>query len=136
MNAPLRESRTTSIMSNERTNGILGFLAGAAVGAALGILFAPRSGKETRDRIRNKANDAKDDFEDLLDKGREEWARAKGKAVDTANMTREEVSDFIRFLFEEGKDLKERMAADLQDSADETVAKAKRAAENVRHSAN
>ncbi|MBL0046035.1 MAG: YtxH domain-containing protein [Flavobacteriales bacterium] len=32
-------------MSNERTNGILGFLAGAAIGATLGVLFAPSSGK-------------------------------------------------------------------------------------------
>ncbi len=131
-----RSARTTMAMSNERTNSILGFLAGAAVGAALGVLFAPRSGKETRERIRNKAGEAKDDVDELIGKARDEWAKAKGKAADAATMTKDEVSDFVRFLFEEGKDLKERMAADLDESADEVADRAKHAAENVRHSAN
>jgi len=123
-------------MSNERTNGILGFLAGAAVGAALGVLFAPRSGKETRDRIAQRAQGAKEDLDDMIEKGRTEWAKAKGKAADTASMTKDEVSDFIRFLFEEGRDLKERLSHDVEDSADEVAAKARKAADNVRHSAN
>ena len=128
--------KRTYIMSNERTNGILGFLAGAAIGATLGVLLAPRSGKETRERIRNKAGETKDEVDELIGKARDEWAKAKGKAADAATMTKDEVSDFVRFLFEEGKDLKERMAADLDESADEVADRAKRAAENVRHSAN
>ena len=123
-------------MSNERTNGILGFLAGAAVGAALGVLFAPRSGKETRDRIRNKAGEAKDELDELIERAQGEWSKAKGKASDVASMTKDEVTDFVRFLFEEGKDLKERMAKDVSDTVDEATTKAKRAADNVRHSAN
>jgi len=123
-------------MSNERTNGILGFLAGAAVGAALGVLFAPRSGKQTRERIRNKASDVKDEMDDLIERAQDEWSKAKGKAGDVASMTKDEVTDFVRFLFAEGKDLKERMASDVSDAVDETVSKAKRAADNVRHSAN
>lgn len=123
-------------MSNERTNGILGFLAGAAVGAALGVLFAPQSGKETRDRIRRKAGDAKDELDELIERAQGEWSKAKGKASDAASMTKDEVTDFVRFLFEEGKDLKERMAKDVSDSVDDATTKAKRAADNVRHSAN
>ncbi|HRH70996.1 MAG: YtxH domain-containing protein [Flavobacteriales bacterium] len=123
-------------MSNERTNGILGFLAGAAVGAALGVLFAPRSGKETRDRIRSKAGEAKDELDDLIERAQGEWSKAKGRAADAASMTKDEVTDFVRFLFEEGRDLKDRLGRDAAESAEEAAARAKKAAENIRHSAN
>lgn len=123
-------------MSNEKNYGIFGFLAGAAVGATLGVLFAPRSGKETRQRIQAKVGEAKDDLDELIEKGKEEWAQAKGKAADTATMTKDEVTDFVRFLFHEGQDLRDRMKKDVSDTVDETTSKAKRAAENIRHNAN
>ena len=37
---------------------LLGFLAGAALGAALALLFAPRSGQETRERLRRGLDEA------------------------------------------------------------------------------
>ncbi|MDE5607616.1 MAG: YtxH domain-containing protein [Muribaculaceae bacterium] len=47
-------------------------LAGAAVGASLGLLFAPDKGSQTRDRIREfvrrKGLAAKDNVEELVDK--------------------------------------------------------------------
>jgi gas vesicle protein len=43
-------------MNGDTWKGIgIGLLIGAAVGATLGILYAPRSGKETRTIIRDKA---------------------------------------------------------------------------------
>ena len=123
-------------MSNESRNGILGFLAGAAVGAALGVLFAPRSGKETRERIARKVTDSKDEMDAFIDQAREEWSRTKCKAADAATMTKDEVSDFVRFLFDEGKNLKDRLKNEVADSADEVADKARKSADNVRHSAN
>ncbi|MFN6115994.1 MAG: YtxH domain-containing protein [Flavobacteriales bacterium] len=123
-------------MSNERNYGILGFLAGAAIGAAIGVLLAPRSGKETRERMAGKAKDAKDDLEDMIDQARTEWAKAKGKVVNTATMTKEEVSDFVRFLFEEAEDLKERLGKDVTESAEDVADRARRTADHVRHGAN
>jgi gas vesicle protein len=56
-------------MNSEKT--VLGLLAGIATGALLGILFAPDSGKNTRDKIVQKgegyADDVKDKFDSLLD---------------------------------------------------------------------
>ena len=47
-------------MSNQGSSGLGMFLSGLLLGAALGLLFAPRSGKETREMIASKAVDAKD----------------------------------------------------------------------------
>lgn len=41
----------------KKNSGIGKFLAGAAVGAGLGILFAPKSGKETRADIKKKLDE-------------------------------------------------------------------------------
>ena len=41
----------------KKNNGITKFLAGAAIGAGLGILFAPKSGKETRADIKKKLDE-------------------------------------------------------------------------------
>ena len=47
-------------MSNQGSSGLGMFLSGLLLGAVLGLLFAPRSGKETREMIASKAADAKD----------------------------------------------------------------------------
>jgi gas vesicle protein len=49
---------------------VLGMLAGVAIGATLGILFAPAKGTETRKKILRKGEDTIDEindkFEELL----------------------------------------------------------------------
>ncbi|MGC1241456.1 MAG: YtxH domain-containing protein [Chryseosolibacter sp.] len=46
---------------------VLGVLAGMAAGAALGVLFAPEKGKETRRRISRKGEDLVESMEDLAE---------------------------------------------------------------------
>ncbi len=55
-------------MSDQSGNVILGTLLGAAVGFAAGILLAPASGKETRETLGEKANEAKDAISDVAEK--------------------------------------------------------------------
>lgn len=50
-------------MSNS-TNTLLGIITGTAIGAAVGILFAPDSGINTRRKIKTQALDAKDSLEE------------------------------------------------------------------------
>jgi gas vesicle protein len=69
-------------MSDSDSNSFAWFLAGLGIGAVVGILYAPRSGDETREALRSKANEsreymrerarqAKDQASDWVDRGRE-----------------------------------------------------------------
>jgi len=49
-------------MSNEKNTGFLTFLSGAVIGAALGIIFAPQSGKETRKQLRDVSEKTGDEI--------------------------------------------------------------------------
>lgn len=46
---------------------ILGVLGGVAVGALLGVLFAPEKGDKTRRKIMDKSNDYAEELKDKLD---------------------------------------------------------------------
>ncbi len=57
-------------MSDERSGMkvFISFLFGAAVGAGLGMLFAPQSGKETRRKIKEFSDKVGDEVKDGYDK--------------------------------------------------------------------
>jgi gas vesicle protein len=56
-------------MADDRgTNAIGWFLAGLGLGALVGVLYAPRSGRETREAIRNSVDEGR---EFIANRGRE-----------------------------------------------------------------
>jgi gas vesicle protein len=68
-------------MANNNTGSLVWFIAGAAVGASITLLYAPQSGKDTRRLLTKKARkgseaiadvgrDAMDKSRDLFEKGR------------------------------------------------------------------
>jgi gas vesicle protein len=71
-------------MANTKT--LLGFLAGAAVGALAGILLAPDKGSETRKKISKKTGDLGDtlkgSFNDFVDGIKDSYANMKSEAED------------------------------------------------------
>lgn len=68
---------------------VVSFLSGAAIGAGLALLFAPKSGKETRQQIKNMAtkvgDEVKENYEKISEKtksfieGAKETFRKKGE---------------------------------------------------------
>lgn len=59
---------------------LVGFLAGAAVGALAGILFAPDKGSDTRKKIAGKADSLKSSFSDFIDDLKKTYLKAKDDA--------------------------------------------------------
>jgi gas vesicle protein len=61
----------------------IGLILGIAAGAALGFLFAPRSGKETREMVKGKAADVSATVKDLTaDRQKvytETWKKRRGQ---------------------------------------------------------
>lgn len=79
--------------------GILWFLAGLGIGAAVGVLYAPKAGKEIRDSILTAAEEGRDVVQERARKYREqaqEWAD-RGKDVISQQ------KDNIRSAFEAGR---------------------------------
>ena len=68
------------------------FVLGAAVGAAIALLTAPRSGRETRERLKSKALDLGKTLQDLPDTMRKAGARAVKAGQGAFDMARDEVA--------------------------------------------
>jgi gas vesicle protein len=51
-------------MSNNSGNTIVAILAGVAIGAGIGILFAPDKGSKTREKLKDGFDDAKHNLQD------------------------------------------------------------------------
>lgn len=71
-------------MSEENGASKVGFfLAGLGIGAVLALLFAPRSGQETRDMIAQKAGEGRDYVKTRTDEFRKQAEEAveKGKGL-------------------------------------------------------
>lgn len=77
-------------MARDNTSSALWFIAGVAVGATLGILFAPDSGEHTRKKIARKAEEGWDKIgeqgRELADRGRELLDKGRGIADEAAEM--------------------------------------------------
>ena len=90
-------------MSDDRGSGsgvILSFLLGGLTGAALAILFAPRSGEETREMLGGKLREGADRGRKLRDR-----AAARGREI------LEDASDYVENQREALEKRRDRLSA-------------------------
>jgi gas vesicle protein len=91
----------------DNSNNFMWFLAGLGFGALLGVLYAPRAGRETRDSLKNTAQegreylktrsrDAKESVNEWVDRGKEVVGRSKeqiNSAIDAGRQAYREAAE-------------------------------------------
>src|SRR5262249_52031905 len=96
-----------SMSDRDSGNSFMWFLAGLGFGALLGVLYAPRSGRETREALRNSAQEggeylktrgreARESVNQWVERGKDVVSRKKeelGSALDSARQAYREASE-------------------------------------------
>jgi gas vesicle protein len=94
-----------------KTESVFGFIAGAAIGALAGILFAPAAGDETRKKIMEAASEG-------YDQAKEEADELAHKAHVRYRYARKEMNALKKTLMEQGEELKEEARKTLMEKLD------------------
>lgn len=92
---------------------LVGFLTGSIVGAVVGFLYAPKSGQELREDLRQRGGELAGDAEEYL-------TRARKKAVDIVNEGKQRSDTLI----DEARKRAETLKADAQRIMSEARGKA------------
>ena len=83
-------------MSDNNSNSFLWFLAGLGIGAVAGVLYAPRSGDETRQALRSRAEDSREFVRDRARQAREQAATWADRGREVLNQQKEQFRSAYR----------------------------------------
>lgn len=78
---------------NDNSKTLIALLAGLAAGAAIGLLFAPEKGSETRDKLSQSLKDLGDSIKDKAADEINNLTSLKDKVVDSLKGKMREVKD-------------------------------------------
>lgn len=77
-------------MAEDNSSKAVWFLTGAAIGAAVALLYAPASGEETRRKIARRAEDSAEVLsekgQEMVDRGRELYDQGRKMADEAADL--------------------------------------------------
>src|SRR6202163_900373 len=84
---------------NNSSNSFVWFLAGMGLGALAGVLYAPRSGSETREVLRARAEEGRDYVRNRAREARDQASQWADKGRDVVNQQKEQ----FRAAYEAGR---------------------------------
>lgn len=96
-----------SYRPTDTSGAVVALLAGLAVGAVLGVLFAPESGRKTRERISDKALGLTDNIKDGYHAIKERVSSEKENLVDLKDRVVDNVKNKATAVSQEFKEFKD-----------------------------
>ena len=82
--------------SEDKGAGLAFFLAGAALGAALGVLYATKPGRETRDQLADWLSERRESGTELLKKIKAEYPNRKEQVVSALKAGKRAVTETVK----------------------------------------
>ena len=79
----------------DNSNSVLWFLAGLGFGALMGVLYAPRSGRDTRDALLNTAQEGSEYLKNRGKEARETVSQWVDRGKDVVTQKKEQISSAI-----------------------------------------
>jgi len=95
-------------MSDRDSNSFVWFLAGLGLGALVGVLYAPRSGSETRDVLRARAEEGRDYVRNRAQEARDQASQWADRGREVLNQQKEQ----FRAAYEAGRQAYQETTAD------------------------
>jgi gas vesicle protein len=99
-------------MSDHDGSSFLWFLAGVGIGGLVGILYAPRAGRETREEIKARAEQGRQYVRSRAQKAREQATEWVDKGKDVVNQQK----DQFRAAYEAGRQAYQEATAETGTS--------------------
>ncbi len=102
-----------------------GFFWGAAIGALLGVIFAPDKGEETRKKIKKVAKEYEQKGEEVVEKAKEKYEEIKVKAEPFVEKTKEKINS-VKNKIEENKEPFLNKIDEITDNIEEEIGKSRK----------
>jgi len=117
----VRDDREVTVIESDSGSGLRWFVLGAAIGAGLGLLFAPQTGERTRRDLVRRGRKLRAQAEDTLDELGEEL-QVRGKRIKESV---EELADEVVEEVRDGKRKLERTATTAREELERRLADAR-----------
>jgi len=110
-------------MSKDYDSHSSNFLLGVGIGAVLGVLFAPRPGKETRERLKKVSEEALEKGKESLGEVQEGYEEVKEKVEPAVQEVIKKVSPYLEAVAELSEPYRNELAEEIKSLVEDKVGK-------------